>query len=135
TIADREAWRPLDAAYDARRGAVAWRGRILRRFHGTPRDPGRHLPGRQQLRFDGQPFGRVEPASVIAPAQVGDRVHALDGVSEGIEVGPAEADQLVDHAEHAPLPGRVKDRLVHLLHDRTESVHATHVVDAVHAIG
>src|SRR5215213_558211 len=36
------------------------------------------------------------------------------------------------YAEDARLPGRMKEWLVRLAHDRTKAVHSTHIVHAVH---
>jgi hypothetical protein len=84
--------------------------------------------------LDEDSLERRHPAAVVAERQVLDRIHALDRVAEGVDVRPAEADRLVDHAEDALLPVGVEDRLVPLDDDRAEAVHAAHVVDAVHVI-
>src|SRR5436309_15676797 len=74
------------------------------------------------------------PSFVIAHAQVLGRWQNLNPMTRRIEIplasaSPQHASQRIDPR----LPGSVKDGLVLLVFDGTHAVHATHVVDAVHA--
>ena len=80
----------------------------------------------RKLGQGGQPF------FVVARAQVFGGRHALDPVSERIR-GPARPGaHRPGQRGHTGFPTRMKYRLVGLVQDRAETVHAAHVVYAVH---
>src|SRR5262249_53340683 len=72
----------------------------------------------------------MQPLFVIARGEVRYRVHLLDIVA-GTTGDRHSCDAL--HSVHAPFPLVVKYRFVLLTHDGTEPVHATHVMNTVHA--
>ena len=73
-----------------------------------------------------------QPALVVGGSYILRRVELLQGVAGGVAAGKQGDHPRHLHAEEAPFPRFVKDRLVLLPPHRAEAVHAAHVVDAVH---
>src|SRR5437762_1643279 len=91
------------------------------------------LGGGDHALLEQQRLDRVEPAFVVGGAQVFVRRHALDRVTELVEV-VVTAVRARHHRPHDALPALMKHGLVALDVDGTEAVHAAHVVHAVHLL-
>src|SRR5450631_3640388 len=72
------------------------------------------------------------PFPVVAAAEIDVRRQGLPGEPTDVDVPQAEIAHGAVHREDAAFPRRVEHRLVGLRLDRTEALHAAHVVDAVH---
>src|SRR5215469_7693885 len=73
-----------------------------------------------------------QPPFVIARTQVISSRHPLLLMSAGIDVPTSPGTDRVGERVHSPFPRFVEDRLVLLDDERPETVHAPHVVHAVH---
>src|SRR5712691_7942925 len=91
---------------------------------------------RFQLRFGQHPGinqafnARMQPLLVIARGEICCRVHLLDTVAGAAWNRHWGGDA---QGEHTPFPVVVKHWFVLLPHDGTEPVHASHIVNTVHA--
>ena len=61
-----------------------------------------------------------------------DGVHPFDGVAEHRRVEAPRGQRTAGHGEGAPFPRVVEDGFGGLDVDRSESLHPTQIVDAVH---
>ena len=116
----------LQIGIGVRRRRVAPRGQV---GHATLQ-----LLARDHAFLDQQPHVAIEPALVVARGQVVARRHPLDRVTALVDVEDPLDAAGAREAEHPALPARVEDGLVRLGLDGPESVHAAHVVDAVHTL-
>ena len=86
---------------------------------------------RENAFIDGKRLKRSQPMLIVRGGQVVHRIHALYGVTEGIEGVNLPYCQH-RHGEHPPLPRRVEDGLVLFPEDRAKAGQPAHVMDTVH---
>src|SRR5262249_40037201 len=99
----------------------------------SARDACLEFAGREHAPFEQSLFETGEPAAVVAVLQIGHGIESLERVPPRVDVAAEPEAGERRHAEDARLPALVEDRLGGFEPNRSEAVHAAHVVDAVHA--
>src|ERR1700730_9477481 len=124
--------RPLVAA--AREGFRRVRRRecALHRFGRMERMTGRELVIADEAELQAQIRKAELPLLVIAAVEIDVRRQRFAGVPADIDVPQAEIAHGAVHGEDTAFPRRVEHRLIRLGLDLAETVHAAHVMDAVH---
>src|SRR5260370_40359202 len=89
------------------------------------------LPGQRAV-FDAKRLKSVKPVLVVGRFQIFGRPHLLDRGAELIDVKMAAPESKDEHAEHAPLPIGVKNRLFGVYVDGAVAMSAATIVNAIH---
>jgi hypothetical protein len=92
------------------------------------------LVASQEVILEQVELDRGQPPLEVGCSQVVRRVYALD--AKAVRVDCEVALTSGDHHQGADpgLPGRTKEWLVRLAHDRTKAMHTAHIVHAVHRL-
>ena len=91
-------------------------------------DPPLQLLVSEDARLHAVHLERVEPAAVVAEAQVRERLEVVDALAELVDVVEARADRREDARDDRRLPGRVEDGLVLLDRHGAEAAAAAEVL-------
>src|SRR6185295_18602804 len=108
--------------------------RALERRPRPQRMTGRHLVGPDQAAVDQHGFEPHRPFLVIGGGEIEHRRKLFDGETGLVDGPQARIAHGAVERERAALPGRMEHRLVRLRLDLAESIHAAHVVHAVHQL-